>query len=449
MNLNPEQNLGIYADLPMSRRIVEWLSRSVTWLFLRPWSVIIGDAVWVLVSIFALTTHFRHFNQGVFANVLLFSVLAGFTYIYGNLVTRFLLPKVYQWLFGQPVFGILGGFDKSTFFTLLNTSKLTKLSLNKEDQKIAEEFCEIDNELTKDIFRERYFQVYQHANIPIEELEESWERVWKNQILPVSSGKISFEEARKTSNIAFRILPLQLQNMSVLISPFIKFFQLISVCLIATFLANTHSLLFAIQVIVSLNLILSLLWYMLHSYQVSEVPLLTDNLQQLPKNIVERFGERLHRFAGKVLIPQNITIDRAYFSEIRNYQARFILLYTLLNTFFLLCLIGITLLIDFALGSQVVLAWYKQFTFGLLLLPFAFLMGFYFISIIIQNLRKVAASVLVGLTTAILPFVIYYLVTGNFEVEKVQNGIWASIVGIVGVLSTTIAGQFKEILESD
>ncbi len=447
--MNPEQNLGIYADVPRSRRIVEWLSRMVNLLFLRPWSMIIGDAVWVLVSIFALTTHFRYFNQGILPTLLLFAILAGFTYLYGNLVTNYIVPKVYQWLFGNAIFGMLGGFDKATFFTILNTSKLTHIHLRAEDQELAEEFCEVDNELTKDLFKERYFEIYQNSNIPPEELEESWERVWQNQVLSVNSGKISFEEARKTENIAFRILPLQLQNMSLIISPFIKFFQLISVCLIATFLSNTHSLLFAIQVIVALNLILSLVWYMLNSYQVSEVPLLANNLQHLPQHVVERFGERLKKFVGKVLIPKNVTMDRAYFSEIRNYQARFILLYTILNTFFLLCLLGITFLIDLILGSNTVLTWYKQFTFGLLLLPFAFLLGFYFISIIIQNVRRVAASVLVGLTTAVLPFVIYYLVTGNFEVEKVQNGIWASVVGIVSVLSTTIAGQFKEILESN
>lgn len=447
--MKPEENLGIYADVPVSRRLVDWLSRMVNLLFLRPWSMIIGDAVWVLVSIFALTTHFRYFNQGVFPTLLLFTILAGFTYLYGSFASKYILPKVYQWLFGKAVFGMLGGFDKTTFFTLLNTSKLTQFGFRKEDELLAKEFCEVDNDLTKDLFKERYFEIYQNSNISPEELQESWERIWQNQVLTVNSGKISFEEARKTDNIAFRILPFQLQNMSLIISPFIKFFQLISVCLIATFLSNTHSLLFAIQVIVALNLILSLIWYMLHSYQISEVPLLANNLQHLPVHIVERFGERLKRFAGKILVPKNVTIDKAYFSEIRNYQARYILLYTLLNTFFLICLLSITFLMDYIMGTQTVLAWYQQFSFGLLLLPFAFLLGFYFISIIIQNVRRVAASVLVGLTTAVLPFVIYYLVTGNFEIEKVQNGIWASIVGIVGVLSTTVAGQFKEILESD
>ncbi|MEZ4883304.1 MAG: hypothetical protein R3E32_01115 [Chitinophagales bacterium] len=447
--MDQEQNLGIYSDIPVSRRIVDWLSRMVDLLFLRPWSMIIGDAVWVLVSIFALTAHFRYFTQNAMSNILLFVILAGFTYIYGNLVTSHIIPRTYQWFFGRAVFGLLGGLDKATFFTLLNTSKLTKFSMKAEDQAIAEEFCEVDNDLTKALFRDRYYEIYKNANVSPEELEESWERVWENQVLPVSSGKVSFEEARKTDNIALRVLPLKFQNMSLLISPFIKFFQLISVCLIATFLANAHSLLFAIQVIVALNILLSLVWYMLHSYQISEVPLLTANLQYFSQSIIDRFGERLNKFAGKVLIPKNITIDRAYFSEIRNYQARHILLYTILNTFFLLCMLGITFFMDIVLGTNIALVWYKQFAIGLLLLPFVFLLGFYFISIIIQNVRRVTASVLVGLTTAVLPFVIYYLVTGNFEVEKVQNGIWASVAGIVGVLSTTIAGQFKEILESE
>ena len=447
--MNSKQNLGIYSDIPISRRVVDWLSRTVNLLFLRPWAMIIGDAIWVLVSIFALTTHFRYFNQGIFSTLVLFAVLAGFTYFYGNLVTSYIVPKVYQWLFGKAVFGILGGFDRETFFTLLNTSKFMTLKMREEDQAMAEEFCEVDNELTKALFKERYFEIYQNSAASIEELEESWERVWENQVLPVSTGKVSFEEARKTDNIALRILPLQLQNMSLLISPFIKFFQLISVCLIATFLANTHSLLFAIQVVVALNLILSLIWYILHSYQISEVPLLANNLQHLPQSIVERFGEKLQKFVGKVLIPKNIHISKAYFSEIRNYQARHILLYTSLNTFFLLCLLSIVFLAGFIFGSNIGWIWYKQFAMGLLLLPLAFLLGFYFISIIIQNFRRVGASIVVGLTTAVLPFVIYYLISGNFEIEKVQNGIWASIAGIVSVLSTTIAGQFKDILEGE
>lgn len=445
------EELGIYSSVPASEKAVQRLTQVLYYLFLHPVSVVIGDVIWVLAGIAAVTWGFRA-SGGTGWWVLLIAILLGFSFIYARVVAQYLFPGFTGMFFGKPVFGKLGGMDKLTFFTLLNTAQKMRIDVKETDKPLTTQFCELDNDITEALFKERYFALYaeqaQKENI---DLEAEWKNIWENKILPVGTDKVSFKSARTPDNLAFRMMPLKLQYASTLISPFIKFFQLIGICLIAAYLAKAISLLSVIQIIVALNLILSAFWYVIYAYNMSEIQLMVPDDSVLSGNVFQQFANRLREMQNKSLRPLNVTVENSFFSDIRKYQLRYILCFTFLNSLFVLLMLGIAFIAHMVLGgfAPYTLSWYLPFAAGAFLLPVAFYVGFYFISIIIQHFRKVLGSLVVGITTAVLPFFIYYLIKGQLQINEVQNGVWAALSGITTVLSTIVASQFKEILETE
>jgi hypothetical protein len=450
-NINHDE-LGIYSSAPKtSRNFVQRLTSVYQYLFLQPKAILIGDIIWVLVGIGAVTWAFRHTGS------ILFSIIVSIVLLGVSLAYSHFLPRFYIWFsavfFGKPVFGKLGGLDRLSFFTLLKSTPKMRIDLKESEKELADRFCELDNELTEALFKERYYALYgEQAGKDGTDIEAQWKALWENKMLIVGTGKQTFQSIRNPENLAFRIMPMKLQYASMLISPFIKFFQLFGICLIVAYLANWVALLTVIQVMVALNLILSIFWYLLYSYNMSEIALLVPDESIISPNIFRQFAEKIKALQSITLKPLNITIENSFFADIRSYQLRFIGAFTLLNSLYILGLLLIVmgahaLLIGGLVGAS--LNWYLSFALGALLLPVAFYIGFYFISVIIQHFRKVLGSLVVGVTTAVLPFFIYYLIKGQLQINEVQNGIWAALSGITTILSTIVASQFREILESE
>ncbi|OWY20669.1 hypothetical protein C7N43_00270 [Sphingobacteriales bacterium UPWRP_1] len=445
------EDLGIYSSVPASERAVQRLTKVLYYLFLHPTAIILGDIVWILAGIAAVSWAFRQSGSMVWS-LLLSALLAGVAYGYSIVLNRYIFPWFLGQFFGKPVFGRLGGMDRFSFFTLLKTAQKMRIDIKDTDKPLSQQFCELDNDLTEAMFKERYFALYaEQAQKEGIDLEAEWKNLWETKMLSVGTDNVTFNKARVPENLAFRMMPLKLQFASSLISPFIKFFQLIGICLLATYLTGFLPLLSIIQVLVALNLILSVFWYMIYSYNMSEVQLLVPDESVLSPGLFQQFAGRLQSMEHKSLRPLNITVENSFFTDIRRYQLRYIICFTLLNSLFVLLMLLVAYLAHLALGNAnpYALSWYLPFAAGALLLPVAFYMGFYFISIIIQHFRKVLGSLLVGITTAVLPFFIYYLIKGQFQISEVQNGIWAALSGITTVLSTIVASQFKEILESE
>ncbi|QQS30316.1 MAG: hypothetical protein IPM47_05035 [Sphingobacteriales bacterium] len=449
-NINHDE-LGIYSSAPKSSvHFVERLTKAFYYLFLHPRAVIAGDILWVLVGIGSVTWFFRN-SGNIWLSVILCIALLGISLAYSNI-----LPRIYTWFttlfFGKPVFGKLGGLDRVTFFTILKSSPKIRIDLKESEKEIAKKFCELDNDLTEGLFRERYYALYgEQASREGTDMEAQWKNLWENKLLMVGTGKATFQNVRNTENLGFRVMPLKLQNATMLISPFIKFFQLFGIVLIVAYLAEWMSLLTAIQIMVALNLILSIFWYLLYSYNMSDIALIVPDETVLSKDLYQKHADKISGLQNKSIKPINITIENSFFTDIRTHQLRFIGAFTLLNSLYIL---GMLLLV---VGAQALFIglgepaskWYLLFGLGILLLPIGFYVGFFFISVIIQHFRKVLGSLVVGVTTAVLPFFIYYLIKGQLQINEVQNGIWAALSGITTILSTIVASQFREILESE
>ncbi|HRK25876.1 MAG TPA: hypothetical protein PK239_01175 [Chitinophagales bacterium] len=445
------EEIGIYAVAPKQKRLAERLTTAFYYLFLHPVALVVGDVLWILVGIATVSWAFRN-TAGVVLSVVLTVVLIIIAFVYSSVFMRYLYTRFASFAFGNPVFGRLGGLDKHNFFTMLRLTSRVRIDLKETDREQAKQFCELDNDITEAIFKERYYQLfeeqYKQSGVNI---EEKWQELWQTKILKVGEGKDTFENARHTDNLIFRLLPLKLQYGYLLMMPFLKFFQLIGLCLIAAYLAQWVQLLTVFQVVVGLNFLLSALWYITHNYKMSEISLNAIDPNTVSATIYQRFADRINALQNKILNPINIAVDKSYFGYMRAYQLRYILAYTSLNSLFVLLLL-ILVMGSHALAGGVqhyVQSWYIPFAVGILLLPPVFYLGFLFISMVIQHFRKVIGALVVGITTAVLPFVIYYLVKGQFQINEVQNGIWAALSGITTIISTIVASQFKEILESD
>ena len=92
-----------------------------------------------------------------------------------------------------------------------------------------------------------------------------------------------------------------------IIAPFIKFFQLIMVYFIIGFLNNSIEFNTVMQVGVFLIFIISMIWFIHHSYQLAEIPFLGMN-PGLSENLKEKFSDKYNAFTG-----QNFSIFNHFF----------------------------------------------------------------------------------------------------------------------------------------
>jgi hypothetical protein len=449
INLENGEDLGIGPEIPFLQKILKFISTIMRFLFLNPHSLWISDTIWIILLVIIVSSTLRFYLDNIFFNIGIIALLIFTVFAWGYLLVRFILPWFIRLLFGGPVFEKLGGQARKSFFTALKCANAMKYEFKGKDLETIKEFNKLDIEIVEEILKTNYRKkIYKSDSTDSEDFESKWSKVWNEKILDISTEGISYRDFLSEDKFASRTIGPTMAGSTIVIAPLVKTFQLIMIYLIFSLINGSIEVLAVIQAGVLLCFILSIIWFIHHSYQITEISFSVINL---PEEIKEKFSDRLKQFLGKTVIPKRIIVQNRYFSLMRNYQARHMAI-AFLNSILILVLVGIILIIGFLSSLTNVgdmTSWYAYFSIGVILLPFAFITGFYLTSMIIQNFRQLLAPIILGLLAVVLPFAINYLFTGYFEFIEIKNVILSFISGLSVTLATIIASLIGRRVEKE
>lgn len=435
------EDLGIYSDIPFLQRILKFISKVIWILFLNPRSSYIFDLIVVILVVLIVSSKLRFYLDNTLLSAGIFIILFIFCIVLGYLLSVFIFPRFQRLLLGGPVFGKVGGPDRKSFFTALKCVDAIAFKFEGKDLEKITEFNKLDTEITEELLKSMYRQnLYKkHDQIDSADFESKWSKIWNEKILPINTGGISFRDVLSEEKFASRFVPTRMLVSTSFVTALVNVFQLIMIYLVFSLINESIKALTVIQVGVFLCFILSIIWIIYNSYPITEIPL-GINYHMLPERIKKKFSDRVKPFLGKTVVPKKIIVKNRYFSLMRNYQARQTSV-AFLNSVLVLTLVGIVLIMGVLWSPTNVgrmISWYEYFSIGVILLPFAFIIGFYLTSIIIQNFRQVIAPIILALLTVVSPFAFIYLFTGHFEFIEVKNAVLGFIGGLSVLLSTAI-----------
>jgi hypothetical protein len=415
INLENGEDLGIGPEIPFLQKILKFISTIMRFLFLNPHSLWISDTIWIILLVIIVSSTLRFYLDNIFFNIGIIALLIFTVFAWGYLLVRFILPWFIRLLFGGPVFEKLGGQARKSFFTALKCANAMKYEFKGKDLETIKEFNKLDIEIVEEILKTNYRKkIYKSDSTDSEDFESKWSKVWNEKILDISTEGISYRDFLSEDKFASRTIGLTMAGSTIVIAPLVKAFQLIMIYLIFSLINGSIEVLAVIQAGV-------------------------------------KFSDRLKQFLGKTVIPKRIIVQNRYFSLMRNYQARHMAI-AFLNSILILVLVGIILIIGFLSSLTNVgdmTSWYAYFSIGVILLPFAFITGFYLTSMIIQNFRQLLAPIILGLLAVVLPFAITYLFTGYFEFIEIKNVILSFISGLSVTLATIIASLIGRRVEKE
>jgi hypothetical protein len=449
-----DRDLGIQTRTPLVGKIAEILGIIIYILFLNPVSFFLTDLLWIILSALVISHTLREQMQRGFIGVVIVIFLILVAIVWGAMLNSFLMGWFNRLVFGRPIFGNVGGADRVSFFTGLRASRLLHIEYDEADRDLAREFDRLDMDVTEYLLHKNYreFINKRFGSDPdkLAEAEGEWKEVWENKLLNMGLPDYTLRDAFDLDNIAYRVVPLKLTASASLISPLLKYFQLVMIFMVARVLNFDSPIITAVQVAVFVTLILSILWYIYHSYRISELEF-AGNYENLPTDVQEHFADRFEPFLGKSLALRRVTVDKEYYGLVRSYQLRHILI-TALNTILMLVWVGLLLLIALitrSIDREYVFTWYRDLSLGILLIPLIFYVGFYLVSIFVQSFRSFLAAVVAGAVSAVLPFGITYLVTGEFEFNDINSAISSIVAGLGVAIATLIVTNMTNALSGE
>lgn len=447
-----EQELGIYSEIPLLQRIERVVASIMYILFLNPISLILTSIIWILWTILIVSSKLRIHIDDTLLIIEIIAVLLVIALAWDYLLYKSRDALIKQFITGKPIFGRLGGMGRNTFFTFLKASDTIKFEFKDEDLEKVKEYNRLDVEITEEMLKLNYRRnVYKPSDsTDPTDFESKWSKIWNEEILKVSAEGISFKDVLTEDKFAPRVIPFRMLASINMFSPLMNMFQVVMFYLILRLINGSIEAVTVVQAGVFLCFILSITWFIFCSYQITEIPLL-GNYDMLPKEIKEKFSDRLKPFLGATVTPKNVTVKNRYFSLMRSFQTRLISI-TFLNSLLALILVGIILIIVTLWNPtnvESIVSWYRYFSIGVILLPLAFFAGYYLTSIIIQHFRQVLSSVILAFLAVVLPFAINYLLTGYFEFSEIKNALIAFITGFNVLLAGIVVSQIRKILERE
>jgi hypothetical protein len=449
-----DRDLGIGTGTPLVSKIAELLGIIIYLLFLNPVAFFITDLLWIVLSALVISHTLRDQVQRGLLGVAVVVLLVLVAVVWGAMLNAFLMGWFNRLVFGRPIFGKVGGADRASFFAALRASRLLHIEIDDADRDLAREFNRLDMDVTKYLIHQNYNAfVEKHFAADPDSRDRAlgeWEDVWEKKLLDVGLPDYRLRDAFDLDNLAYRVVPLKLTASASLISPLLKFFQLAMIYLVARVLNFDSPVITAVQVAVFLTLILSILWNIYHSYRVSELEF-AGNYETLPPDVREQFAERFAPYLGRSLSLRRVTVDQEYYALVRSYQMRYILI-TALNTILMLVWVGLLLLIALVIPSvdrSYLFTWYRDLSLGILLIPLVFYLGFYLVSIFVHSFRSFLAALVAGAVSALLPFGLTYLATGDFEFGDVNSALSSIVAGLGVTIATLIVTNLTSSLSGD
>ena len=446
-NKENHEDLDIISETPLIQRILLILDSTIATLFINRKSMEIMDIIWLIILCVIISSPVRGSLKSFWISAAFVSCLFIFGIIWSLMIYK-LAPLVYKILFGKPVFGILGGMPRKTFFTALKCSNDLQFEFRDEDKAKIENYKTLDTDILEYILKRNYIKQMLDPKNP-NFLEEEWQDVWNNKILNLGVDGITFRDSLYGNNIGMRILPLKLTAITYIISPFFKIFSLVMVYLFVKFLIGDISHLTVIQIGILSIFIISLIWFIHNSFKLTEIPFTFDFH---PDEIMEKFSERIQPMRNIKIRPKKLSINKHYISCVRDYLAPYLLAVTLINSVTAIMFIVITLLMVILIMPSDMhnfTTLYMNLSIGILSLPIFLLIGYYTTFLILRNPKKFAAPIILGFLGVILPYIADFILTGALDFQKANAAIISFITGVSLLAASSFAELVKDAISDD
>lgn len=454
--MSDPKSLGIYSEVPLLDKIQTTLAKLLYRLFGNTLASSLWDLSFIIVAAFIFTHELRANSNNNIVETLVIVIFVALFLGWGAILGKSVFPRFSDVVFGQLIFGKIGGLPKRLFFTALKSSDAIQFEFEKGDLKVIKALAEIDSELTEDVLKHNYSRV---VGLEAEEeqakLDRRWKKIWRDEILKVGtrdpSGKgLTFADFISTKNFASRIEPLKIQAVMNLILPLMILFQIFMLILIYNYLEGNTGLITVIQGGLAMSFILSSVLFSFHSHQNTEITILGSAVP-LPEEVEKKYADRLKKIQDKKIHPVNVTVKKHYLSVIRDFFALPLFwIGGVLNAFTCLLFVGVTVLIGFIwfrAGMLELLPWYRDLAVAFLLVPLGLLASYYISFLTLQYARLLLAPLIIAMLAAVLPFLISYLFTGQIDLSQAQNSIIAAGTAIVSGVVAAITSQVKGAIE--
>jgi hypothetical protein len=341
---------------------------------------------------------------------------------------------------GPPAFDELGGVDTSLMRATMKSAKQLRLEFDPSDAEVADALAELDLEATEGMIKQRFTELMSERDPDAaqDDIEDRWTWVWENEILGYRIDDVAFREVFGPPAYASNILFFKLANMRQLLLPAFLLYQVILVVLVYRTLSGATDLLTVLQVWVALSFALSMLIFLNHTKGLGQLDVLAP-LEGVPESTKEKWEPLI----GTRLIPVRVSVTSSYFGVIGRYFARAIAFNSLLNAAILMIFIAISLAVGTLLAPDSrgdLVSWYGKLALVFAVIPVGMLAAHFVATVLIEHLRQIAAIVVGGLVTALLPVGLEYLAKG-----QISSG-WttiasSAIAGVVGALAAGLGTQ--------
>ncbi len=466
--MDTQDDLEIYSETPFRARLLLALDRVLLAVFRNPKAANVWDLGAVLFGVLIVSRQARiYIGNSLFSTVLMI-ILPIFT-IGWVFVFLLLSPFVLSQIHGKPIFGKLGGDPRKAFFAYLKLADALNIELRPEDLEKVKLYNQLNKlvieETLKLRYREnRYERLEKERKQPSSALVEetfdpddpnfnaSWSRLWNDTIMRVGTENLIYKDFLAEENVAARMVPIKLQVTTLLVSPFVKLFQLVMIFLMVIYLNNGTELITVIQVGAALSFVMSLILFINQSTQISEIPLMfsmdgmDEKLKQSFRDVVEKLNS-----LKLTIRPKRFSATKRYMSLVRDYFLTSTLAPAMIyNVLLVLLWVGLILLTG-TLWSPTnksnLISWYSHFSLGLVLLVPALAVAYWLTVFVLQHIKTILAPLIVSLLVAVLPFAIEYLFTGHIDLGHIRHIIVAAVLGASALLATNIASIVKKDLE--
>ncbi len=448
MNDTAEQ-LGIYSDVPVLARLLKIVDIATRVLFLNKLALVVWDFVWVVGVILVLTGELRRQISSWTGYFVVIVVLIVITMVWSMLM-QVCLPIINQMVLGPPIFGKLGGPPRKSFFTFLRTAQAITYKFNEKDAEKLTTFNDLDAAINEATLKESY-RIHHYGESPTDtpiDFDEQWATFWNDNILTLSTGTMTYRDALKSDKFASRLLPLKLEATAFLGATLVKLSQLLLLYFSARMASGITDQVWVVQAALLVSFLISIYLYITLSNQLIEIPLL-GIAPAVPAKVREEYNDKVAPFVGDTVKPIEIVAKKGYLSNIRDYVFR-ITFGSLLNTFLLLAFLATCqLAVRFWPPSDpsAYAVWLNTMYLAVLLIPVALVIGYYATFWLLQNVWHLVAPVVAGIVGAVLPYLITYVTTGEFEMRSTKDAVAAAVIGSTAVISTTIASMIRKRIE--
>jgi hypothetical protein len=445
ISIQEDEDLGIRSDVPLIERF-----RPLGGLILAILDFGAIENVGGILLILIIGIKLFSLSGSAMLSVLVFLALLIAKWFWA-LIGEVSLDRFMGALFFEgPVFGKLGGPARRTFFTALKASDEIQIEFEADDARKAKDFVELMTELQEEELKLAYREKVYEPKYGVgdgAEFESKWTSVWEDQVLELRTGDIKFKDALINPNMAYLVVSSEMHRTSVRMVRLILLFQVIILYLTTMLLNDRIQFLLVIQIGVFISFMCALLWYTAYSFSLGKISA-PINIYAIHETVRSKFRNAFESFIGTDFRLKKLRVKPKFYGLMRGFQIRLILA-SLWTSITGLVLIGASLLISRVRFAVELDDWYASLALALLVSPFFLIVGFYLISVILQYSRKVVAPLVAGLVAAALPYAIDYAITGEFQLDGVENAVSSIFAGVGILLTTVVTNHIQKSLEGE